>query len=407
MKKLLSFALSLVLMMSLSVSAFAATEVLGTTDFDKTLNGRTQSVGRIVDTGRKTYRVVGIYYPEESKKELTHVNAARRKEGLPALKWEPKLEEAAIQRALEQYVSWSHTRPDGTSWRTVDSYANGENLAMGVNAYFDAETVTEGWLDSPDHYTNIMGTNDVSKYFVSMAAACVETDKGIIWVQLFHADKDAAAADASAANSTSTSAKTPTASASASATASAITAKSIVSDLGKAKASGTNVSLTTKTTDKLELAVIKAAADWATSNKKTVLLSVPTLTSTGKSNQGMFTMNPASFTKNKNAVKTGVYVDKASVKDATASLTAKYPKAKFSVIKLAQSGNYGGQVSIGAKADLSKLNTKSLLFYHYDAKIGKLTKLDLGKAGYSIDKNNYLKFAVTKGGYIVVTDTAF
>lgn len=401
MKKLLSIALSLILAMSLSVGAFAASaELVGSDDFDQYMDGSGRTVTRLVRGKKQNYRVTGIYYAEESKRELTYVNQARREAGLPALRWDTKLEEPAIQRALEQYITFSHTRPDGSHWRTVDEYVNGENLAMAVNTYFDAEIVTEGWLDSYDHYTNIMGENEASKYFVSMAAACVETDKGIIWVQLFHADKKASSSEVTEDFGT----KTPTVETD---SASTVTAKSIVSDLGKAKASNGKVSLTLKNVNKLELDVIKAAADWGAKNKNTVSLTVPTLTSTGKSNQGMFTMNPVNFTKNKNAIKTGVYIEKSAVKSASDSIIKKYPKANIAVIKLDQSGSYGGIASIGAKADLSKLNTKSLLFYTYDAKTGALTKLDIGKAGYSIDKNNYLKFSTSKGGYIVVTDKAF
>lgn len=406
MKKLLSIVLSLVLAMGLSLGAFAANaEPIGSDDFDSYMGSGGKKVTRLVRGNKQDYRVTGIYYAAESKKELTYVNRARKEEGLPALKWDAKLEEPALQRALEQYVSFSHTRPDGSHWRTVDQYANGENLAMGVNTYFDAETVTEGWLDSPDHYSNIMAGNEASKYFVSMAAACVETDRGIIWVQMFHADKKAGSVEETEDLETGpTAGGTDT---SAPAAAATVTAKSIASDLAKAKATGASVSLTLKATDKLRLDVIKAASDWGIKNKKAVFLTVPTPTSTGKSNQGMFTMNPAGFIKNKNAVKTGVYVEKSAVQSVSDSLSKKHPKKAFAVIKLEQSGSYGGTVNIGAKADLSKLNTKSLLFYTYDAKTGKLAKLDLGSDGYSIDKNKYLCFSTNKGGYIVVTDKAF
>lgn len=402
MKKLLSLVLSLVIAMGLSVNVLAATETLGSADIVPTLDGKFKTVNKLVRGERENYRVVGLYYPEESRKMLTLVNQARREEGLAALKWEPKLEEAAIQRALEQHVVRGHVRPDGSNWSTVDSYANGENLLRGLNIFLDPEAALEEWLNSPDHYSNIMAEGATSKYFVSMAAACVETDRGIIWVQLFHAEKDTGGSGSAGASKTSSSAVDST-----SGTSAVVTAKSIVTDLGKVKASGSNVPLTLKATDKLGLDVIKAAADWGTKNKKNVLLTVPTLTSTGKSNQGMFTMNPVNFTKNKNAVKTGVYVEQSAVKSVNDSIAKKYPNAKFAVIGLEQSGSYGGRVSIGAKADLSKLDTKSLLLYTYDAKTGKLEKLDLGKEGYSIDKNNYLRFSTTKGGYIVVTDKEF
>lgn len=405
MKRLLSIFLSFILAAGLSMGAHAASaELIGSDDFDPYMGSGGKTVTRLVKAKKQNYRVTGIYYAAESKSELIYVNRARRDAGLHELKWDSKLEEPAIQRALEQYISFSHTRPDGSHWRTVDRYSNGENLALGVNTYFDAETVTDGWLNSPDHYSNIMGTNDASKYFVSMAAACVETDKGIIWVQMFHADTKANIEETEDFGTTPTAGGADSVTPAPAPASTTVTAKSIAADLSKAKATGAKVSLTLKATDKLPIDVLKAAADWGVKNKKAVSLTVPTPASTGKSNQGVFTMNPASFTKNKNAVKTGVYVEKSTVQSVRDSMSKKYPKAAFAVIKLEQSGSYGGTVNIGAKADLSGLDTKSLLFYTYDAKTGKLTKLDLGNAGYSIDKNKYLRFATSKGGYIIVTD---
>lgn len=60
----------------------------------------------------------------------------------------------AMIRAKEISVNWSHTRPDGTQWWTVDEKnMNGENLAFGYDT--SAELVL-AWVNSPHHYANMI-----------------------------------------------------------------------------------------------------------------------------------------------------------------------------------------------------------------------------------------------------------
>lgn len=82
------------------------------------------------------------------------VNEQRREAGLGALSWNTGLEQASAVRAVEASESFSHTRPNGTDWWTVNSnLMYGENLAKGFASAGDAVTA---WLNSPTHKANIM-----------------------------------------------------------------------------------------------------------------------------------------------------------------------------------------------------------------------------------------------------------
>ena len=107
------------------------------------------------------------------------VNAKRQEAGLGALTWNSGLEHASAVRAVEASQSFSHTRPDGSDWWTVNSnLMYGENLAKG---YASAQTAVDAWLASPTHKANIM---DVE--FVSGAIAIhVNSNGQWFWAQEF------------------------------------------------------------------------------------------------------------------------------------------------------------------------------------------------------------------------------
>ena len=89
-----------------------------------------------------------------AKEVLDLVNARRAEEGLKALEWDKGLETCALVRAQEIVTKFSHTRPNGQSWYTVNSDLMwGENLAKG---YTSAEEVMEAWMNSPSHAENIL-----------------------------------------------------------------------------------------------------------------------------------------------------------------------------------------------------------------------------------------------------------
>lgn len=110
---------------------------------------------------------------------LRLVNIEREKNGVTPLKYCYAAQEAADIRAKEISVSFSHTRPDGSSCFSVFDpynlpwYSVGENIAYG---YRTPEEVVDAWMNSPGHRANILSAN-----FNYLAVGV----SGTFWVQLF------------------------------------------------------------------------------------------------------------------------------------------------------------------------------------------------------------------------------
>lgn len=87
------------------------------------------------------------------------VNAERTKAGLSPLVLDIQISNAAQVRAEEQYTLFSHTRPNGSAYRSVldengISYRGcGENVAYGFR---NPQAVMQGWMDSEGHKANIL-----------------------------------------------------------------------------------------------------------------------------------------------------------------------------------------------------------------------------------------------------------
>ena len=88
-------------------------------------------------------------------------------------------ESTSSVRSQECSVSFSHTRPNGKAWYTVNSnIQGGENLAYGFN---DADSATEAWMNSPTHRDNILYPD-----FEKIAISVYVTDDGTAyWAQEF------------------------------------------------------------------------------------------------------------------------------------------------------------------------------------------------------------------------------
>ena len=115
---------------------------------------------------------------------LELVNKERAKEGLSALTTNTTLTSAANERAKETVQSFSHTRPNGTTFSTVlkdfnISYrAAGENIAYGQKT---PQEVVTGWMNSPGHRANIMNAN-----FGKVGIGVHKASNGTIyWTQVF------------------------------------------------------------------------------------------------------------------------------------------------------------------------------------------------------------------------------
>lgn len=116
-----------------------------------------------------------------SEKELecyNLVNQYRQENGLDILIWDNTLCEYAKIRAAEASIKWSHTRPDGTSWKEMNpDVFQGENLAKG---YYNASEAVDAWIASQGHKENILREN-----FTRTAITFYEAENGWFWCQTF------------------------------------------------------------------------------------------------------------------------------------------------------------------------------------------------------------------------------
>ena len=107
------------------------------------------------------------------------VNETRASVGAEPCNWNDNLESAAEVRAEEASRTFSHQRPNGKQWNTVNSaIQGGENLAFGFDS---AEAAMEAWMNSPTHADNITYPE-----FTEMAIAVYQADDGTwYWAQEF------------------------------------------------------------------------------------------------------------------------------------------------------------------------------------------------------------------------------
>ncbi len=112
------------------------------------------------------------------------VNAERAKAGLQPLSVGSQVTAAAEQRAKEIETSFSHTRPDGSSFSTaltqngVSYRGSGENIAYGQST---PEAVMESWMNSSGHRANILNRD-----YTTIGVGYHQGSNGVgYWTQLF------------------------------------------------------------------------------------------------------------------------------------------------------------------------------------------------------------------------------
>lgn len=94
-------------------------------------------------------------------KLLAQTNAERVKVGIPVLKLNEKLDQAATLKVQDMFNNqyWAHISPSGaTPWKWLDAvdydYSEaGENLAKN---YTTVDSVMSAWMNSPEHRGNIL-----------------------------------------------------------------------------------------------------------------------------------------------------------------------------------------------------------------------------------------------------------
>lgn len=113
------------------------------------------------------------------------VNAVRAQHSLAALTVDAKVQRAAQMRAAETAQSFSHTRPNGSSFSTALTEAGvtyrtaGENIAYGQST---PQAVVDAWMNSSGHRANIL-----SSRYTTIGVGYTVVNGTAYWAQLFTA----------------------------------------------------------------------------------------------------------------------------------------------------------------------------------------------------------------------------
>ena len=113
-------------------------------------------------------------------------NIERAKHGEPLVQTNNDLNRAAMQRAKEISIKFSHTRPDGTDALSVfgeynnipDNHA-AENISAG---YTSPQSAVDGWMNSPGHRVSLLNT-----YSTHLGVGVCKSGSTYYCVQLFTA----------------------------------------------------------------------------------------------------------------------------------------------------------------------------------------------------------------------------
>ena len=112
------------------------------------------------------------------------VNEERARNGLSPLTVHTGAEKAAAVRAREIQTSFSHTRPNGSSFSTALTEAGASFAVSGENIAYGQKTpaqVMEAWMNSAGHRANILNPS-----FRQIGVGYTESASGIgYWTQLF------------------------------------------------------------------------------------------------------------------------------------------------------------------------------------------------------------------------------
>lgn len=135
------------------------------------------------ELGNGAYVKAAILYVEaheiysQAFEVLKLVNQERQKTGAAALTMDKELLMAAMLRASETSIYYSHTRPCNYDCFTATKKMYGENIAAGQG---DALEVMDAWMNSPVHKANIL-----SPRYKNIGIGCVKVNGVNYWVQAF------------------------------------------------------------------------------------------------------------------------------------------------------------------------------------------------------------------------------
>ena len=130
--------------------------------------------------------VVAVPISEWKDEVLKLTNNERKKAGLSTLSWGSSTASASETRVKELVEKYSHTRPNGSEWKTTlkipDGNYAGENIAAGAGVP-SPSTVVAAWMASPSHKANILNKN--YKYLSVGIVFDQNSSNKIYWAQIF------------------------------------------------------------------------------------------------------------------------------------------------------------------------------------------------------------------------------
>jgi uncharacterized protein YkwD len=125
---------------------------------------------------------------------LGYVNEVRAQYGLDPVYGLETLDSVANVRVKELLTSYSHTRPDGSSYDTALDEAGlewwhcAENIASGVPGMTTVKEAFDAWMNSEGHRANIL--NPKMKY-MAIGKTTIQVDglTKTFWEQIFFNDE--------------------------------------------------------------------------------------------------------------------------------------------------------------------------------------------------------------------------
>ena len=130
------------------------------------------------DTPEETLKIQVYEDYTKAYEVLNMVNAERQKVGVAPLVMDETLLEAAMHRAAETIILWSHGRPDGTLCSTITgTLPFGENIALFANT---SQNVMNMWMNSDGHRGNILNPE-----YGGIGVGVVKYNGAYYWVQCF------------------------------------------------------------------------------------------------------------------------------------------------------------------------------------------------------------------------------
>ena len=127
-------------------------EVVSKTPSEKPVIKETEKPGEVIGTEINAENIFNA------------VNKVRYDQGLPLLKRNAKLDEAAMAKAKDivEKNYWSHTNPEGKEFKVFITESGYNYTYAGENLAKDFSTVQEtvdAWIASPTHYQNMIKTS--------------------------------------------------------------------------------------------------------------------------------------------------------------------------------------------------------------------------------------------------------